>query len=40
MEYNVIATSTGLNDVNSYDVNNYNNIPCIGIINISSNSTF
>jgi hypothetical protein len=40
MEYNAIATATGLNDVNSYDVNNYNNISCIGSLNISSNSTF
>ena len=33
-------SSTGLNDVYSYDINNYNNISSLGSLNISSNSTF
>ena len=33
-------SSTGLNDVYSYNINNYNNISSIGSLNISSNSTF
>jgi len=37
--YNQV-NSTGLNDVDSYNINNYNNISCIGSLNVSSNSTF
>ena len=33
-------SSTGLNDVFSYDINNYNKISSLGSLNISSNSTF
>ena len=37
--YNLIS-ATGLNEVESYIINNYNNITCLGSINVSSNSTF